>query len=329
MRIVLVSDTHLAPRATAFRRNWEVIARWIEDVRPDWVVHLGDITVDGVRDADELGAARAVFDSLTVPIRFVPGNHDVGDNPLATGRSADHPLDLARLAAYRDLFGSDRWALDAGDWRIVALNAQLLGTGIAEEEAQFRWLEARLSERQGPLGLLLHKPLFRDGPDDSEVHVRYVPAEPRRRLLALLARSDLRFVATGHVHPVTPHCNRWDRARMGAFDGVLLPGRDAGADRREDGRRADARARGPRSSIHTRDPGGPGEARHPRPPRGVSPGQSDHHGVLPFPKTLVTWSMAGKNNFISRTVCMFMDMDRMVGGEFEKGLNQLKSIVEA
>lgn len=200
MRIVLVSDTHLAPRATAFRRNWEVIARWIEDVRPDWVVHLGDITVDGVSDADELGAARAVFDSLTVPIRFVPGNHNVGDNPLATGRSADHPLDLARLAAYRDLFGSDRWALDAGDWRIVALNAQLLGTGIAEEEAQFRWLEARLSERQGPLGLLLHKPLFRDGPDDTEVHVRYVPAEPRRRLLALLARSDLRFVATGHVH---------------------------------------------------------------------------------------------------------------------------------
>jgi hypothetical protein len=46
-------------------------------------------------------------------------------------------------------------------------------------------------------------------------------------------------------------------------------------------------------------------------------------------KTLVTWSMAGKNNFIGRAVCLFMDMDKMVGGEFEKGLNQLKSIVEA
>jgi hypothetical protein len=38
---------------------------------------------------------------------------------------------------------------------------------------------------------------------------------------------------------------------------------------------------------------------------------------------------AGKNNFIGRAVCLFMDMDKMVGGEFEKGLNQLKSIVEA
>ena len=125
MKIVLVSDTHLAPRATVFRKNWDVIARWIEDVRPDLVVHLGDITVDGVSEPGELGAARAVFDLLTVPMRFIPGNHDVGDNPLATGPSGDHPLDLARLTDYRDLFGSDRWTLDAGAWQIVALNAQL------------------------------------------------------------------------------------------------------------------------------------------------------------------------------------------------------------
>jgi alkaline phosphatase D len=40
VKIVLVSDTHLAPRATAFRKNWDVIARWIEELRPDLVVHL-------------------------------------------------------------------------------------------------------------------------------------------------------------------------------------------------------------------------------------------------------------------------------------------------
>src|SRR5262249_15035754 len=72
--------------------------------------------------------------------------------------------------------------------------------GIPEEEEQFRWLEARVGEREGPLGLLLHKPLFRDCPSDTQVHARYVPAEPRRRLLALLSKRDLYFVATGHVH---------------------------------------------------------------------------------------------------------------------------------
>jgi hypothetical protein len=45
-------------------------------------------------------------------------------------------------------------------------------------------------------------------------------------------------------------------------------------------------------------------------------------------QTLVTWSMSGKKNFISKAVCMFMNMDKMVGGDFEKGLVNLKAIVE-
>ena len=44
--------------------------------------------------------------------------------------------------------------------------------------------------------------------------------------------------------------------------------------------------------------------------------------------TQVTWSMAGQNNFVARAVCMFMNMDRMVGGQFEQGLAQIKAIVE-
>jgi uncharacterized protein YndB with AHSA1/START domain len=46
-------------------------------------------------------------------------------------------------------------------------------------------------------------------------------------------------------------------------------------------------------------------------------------------QTVVTWSMAGKNNFVARAFCLFMSMDRMVGGEFEKGLAQMKAIAEA
>jgi uncharacterized protein YndB with AHSA1/START domain len=46
-------------------------------------------------------------------------------------------------------------------------------------------------------------------------------------------------------------------------------------------------------------------------------------------QTIVTWSMAGKNNFLSKAICLFMNMDKMVGGDFEKGLAQMKSVVEA
>lgn len=43
----------------------------------------------------------------------------------------------------------------------------------------------------------------------------------------------------------------------------------------------------------------------------------------------VTWTFDGENNFISRIFCVFMDMDKMLGGEFDKGLTKLKGLAEA
>jgi hypothetical protein len=45
--------------------------------------------------------------------------------------------------------------------------------------------------------------------------------------------------------------------------------------------------------------------------------------------TTVTWAMSGHKNFVSKAVCMFMNMDKMVGGDFERGLANLKSVAEA
>jgi hypothetical protein len=46
-------------------------------------------------------------------------------------------------------------------------------------------------------------------------------------------------------------------------------------------------------------------------------------------ETVVTWSMSGHKNFMSKAVCMFMNMDKMVGGDFEKGLANLKASSES
>lgn len=46
-------------------------------------------------------------------------------------------------------------------------------------------------------------------------------------------------------------------------------------------------------------------------------------------KTTVTWKMSGKKNFISKAMCLVMDMDKMIGTDFEKGFAQMKPIVEA
>jgi len=46
-------------------------------------------------------------------------------------------------------------------------------------------------------------------------------------------------------------------------------------------------------------------------------------------KTQVTWIMFGTNNFMAKAFGLFINMDEMVGGDFEKGLAQLKSVAEA
>ena len=46
-------------------------------------------------------------------------------------------------------------------------------------------------------------------------------------------------------------------------------------------------------------------------------------------QTLVTWSMFGEKNFMAKAVHLVMNMDKMIGGQFEKGLADMKSAVEA
>jgi polyketide cyclase/dehydrase/lipid transport protein len=45
-------------------------------------------------------------------------------------------------------------------------------------------------------------------------------------------------------------------------------------------------------------------------------------------RTAVTWSMTGKRNFTAKALDLVMNMDRMIGGDFEKGLAEMKSVVE-
>src|SRR3989454_5694319 len=45
-------------------------------------------------------------------------------------------------------------------------------------------------------------------------------------------------------------------------------------------------------------------------------------------RTAVTWSMVGKVNFVGKVVHLFVDMDTMIGTNFEKGLTDMKAVVE-
>lgn len=46
------------------------------------------------------------------------------------------------------------------------------------------------------------------------------------------------------------------------------------------------------------------------------------------PATAVIWSISGPMPFVSRIMCVFISMDKMIGAEFEKGLADLKILAE-
>ncbi len=44
--------------------------------------------------------------------------------------------------------------------------------------------------------------------------------------------------------------------------------------------------------------------------------------------TEVTWTMSGTNGFMGKAMGLIMNCDKMVGGQFEKGFDNLKKVVE-
>lgn len=46
-------------------------------------------------------------------------------------------------------------------------------------------------------------------------------------------------------------------------------------------------------------------------------------------QSIVRWSVTGKNSFFCKLMSIFMNMDKMVGDSFEKGLAKLKTLAES
>jgi 3',5'-cyclic AMP phosphodiesterase CpdA len=203
-RLTQISDTHLARRLTKLTQNFERVANYIDATRPDLVLNTGDVGFDGPTSTDDLDYARSLHDALPVPCRFLPGNHDIGDNPTQIGPVPTQLVSEKARQSYISVFGDDRWRFEAAGWCFIGLNSLVMNSGLVSEAEQFDWLAGELATTGGkPVALFLHKPIFLNAPDDPELEasaIRYVPMPARRRLVEMLRMVDLRLVASGHVH---------------------------------------------------------------------------------------------------------------------------------
>ena len=203
-RLTQISDTHLARHHTLLIDNFHRVSEHIDATRPDLVLNSGDVSFDGPTSRNDMVFAKQLHDALPVDCLYLPGNHDIGDNPCAAGPVPSQLPTEETCGAFTAVLGEDHWQFDAAGWCFIGLNSLIMNTGLDSEAEQFEWLAAALDKAVGkPVALFVHKPLYRDVPYDAEraeTSFRYVPQPARRRLIELFGKIDWRLVGSGHVH---------------------------------------------------------------------------------------------------------------------------------
>lgn len=212
---VHITDTHIGPDRRYQRHDHEpypCAQRMVEivntlPVRPDFVVHTGDVVYDPDPDAYRLAAQ--VFGRLQPPIYYVVGNHD-------RARDIHHFLPMGPkedLVADRDTLS---YAFDVKGYRFLVLDARgddeidphgFLG------EAQLDMVRREAGANGPPLTIFTHYPVLPLNSIWMDAHMLTIDGHKLHEAL-LPARERLRGVFYGHVH----------RPMQTVRDGILYVG---------------------------------------------------------------------------------------------------------
>ncbi len=220
--MVQVSDTHLSPRHAWAQPNFDAVVAWLAADPPDLVVHTGDAVLDDPDDLDDRVHARRQADRLPAPWVALPGNHDVGEV------GGDELVTPARLAAWAEWWGSDRFRVDLGPWRLLGLNLFVLATGWAAEAEQADWTRQQLAGAEH-VAVFLHKPLHLGDPGAEDPSWGCLTLAQRTALAAVVADAPVRVVASGHLHRFATSCLPWPRDATAVWaPATSFVGRDHG-----------------------------------------------------------------------------------------------------
>jgi 3',5'-cyclic AMP phosphodiesterase CpdA len=199
LRIVQVSDTHLSETHAYFIDNFDVFVAEMQALKPDLIVHTGDISFNGPLRPDDLKFAKAHLDRLPAPVLTLAGNHDIGEAPPFS--RLDQPINKARISAWTKTIGPMWWSHDIGSWRLIGLDTALMASALDEEVAQLEFLRSQLGGKGNRQAMVfLHMPPFETDPKDERPTTSSVPFPARHTLLNTCRDAGVKVIACGHLH---------------------------------------------------------------------------------------------------------------------------------
>jgi Icc protein len=199
LTFVHISDTHIHadPAYTGEFVTFTsrpAVAALVEQINTlpfhvDFVLHTGDIMTDPER-AEDYWVARDLLSPITVPMYFLPGNHDRPDAMQRVLLQTDHLAVTTKMD----------YQFDVNGVQIVCLDTHQPDSAAGHlSEAQLAWLDAicaALDDR--PMVVALHHhalPLLSPWLDS----IALANGEDLHRVL-VQARGRLRGVFYGHIH---------------------------------------------------------------------------------------------------------------------------------
>lgn len=208
----VVADTHLnqddANTNSPFKVN-ELANRRLRHVISDLnsrelshVIHLGDVVhpVPSGKNLYEDAAQKfhEQINELRHPLYIIPGNHDVGDKPIAWGPAGT--VCQSFLDAWSEYFGEHYFHFSCKGVSFIGLNIQLYGSNLPLESNQRNWLAGILKENSGDrIMLFSHYPPYLFHPDEDE-HYDNLGKEGRLEILELIQSNSVEALFAGHVH---------------------------------------------------------------------------------------------------------------------------------
>ena len=194
LMIIQITDTHVSAdkEITYGVDAAKVLETAIEDIHanyPDasFVVHTGDIGGYEGRKED-YQRFNAIIGSLSLPIYYVPGNHDhkrsVLRSEVLKGEPTDEPV---------------HWSLSKGDWHFVGLDSSTGDDRVGKiSDEELVWLEKDLDAHKGiPTFIFLHHHVL-------PVGVHWLDELALENSLEFLEVIDsypqVKYIVGGHVH---------------------------------------------------------------------------------------------------------------------------------